>query len=101
MFNFQSLIGSEFYFVCEPEVNNDCHYRTSQAWCGVPLSSDESHLVLVKITQALKWSYLSLHPGYQNTKSETHQVESRQVAELFVCDVGYKCGSEAHNGNQV
>ena len=82
-------------------MDDDRHDRAGQAWCGVPLSSDESHLVLVKITQALKWSYLSLHPGYQNTKSETHQVESRQVAELFVCDVGYKCGSEAHNGNQV
>ena len=41
---FFSMPGSEFNSVCKPEVNNDRHYRASQAWCGVPLTSDESDL---------------------------------------------------------
>ena len=75
---------------------------TEQGKPGVEFLSPAMKVTwFVKINEALKWNYLSPYPGNQNAKSETHQVESRQVAELFVCDVGYKCGSEAHNGNQV
>ena len=75
---------------------------TEQARPGVEFRSPAMKVTcFVKINEALKWNYLSLHPGNKNTKSETHQVQSRQVAELFVCDVGYKCGSQGHNRNQV